>query len=313
MENTHDNLIKEIILKHFKKNAEKIERMTLGLDNEVFSVQVDDLNYIVRLNKRESLKGSSKYIPIFKSEDIKVPEIIAEDYSKELIPYNWQILSKIEGVDIDKVISILNEEQLKSIAEKIADIIKKLIVLPTNGLFGYVGVNEEKCEKSLNKFLETMLIKIKERNLKTKVLKKEYIKIFEKILKKYETYFTDSQSQFYFDDMSSKNVMIFDGKFNGLVDLDGVSYGDFLDVVGRIKASWYGTKYGNFYTNAVMDNLNLDDNQRKMVTVWALLNRIWWQSEIGIQFNKNTSTNIDSGKVKKGNMVINELIKELDL
>ena len=76
-------------------------------------------------------------------------------------------------------------------------------------------------------------------------------------------------------------------------------------MVGRIKASWYGTKYGNFYTNAVMDNLNLDDNQRKMVTVWALLNRIWWQSEIGIQFNKNTSTNIDSGKVKKGNMVIN--------
>ena len=179
MENIDDNLIKKIIFKHFKKNAEGIEKMTIGLDNDVYSATVENNNYIVRLNKRESLKGSSKYIPIFKSKGIKVPEIIAEDYSKEFIPYNWQILNKIEGVDIDKIISTLNEEQLKDIAQEIANIIKKLITLPTNGLFGFVGVNEEKLESSLNKVLEKMLIKIKERNFKTEVLKEEYIEILE--------------------------------------------------------------------------------------------------------------------------------------
>ena len=313
MENIHENLIQKIIFKHFGKNAEKIERMRVGLANEVYSVQVNGSDYIVRMNERESIKGSGKYIPLFKSLGIKIPELIIEDYSKELISYNYQILNKIKGVDIKKVIATLPEEQLQNIAKEIADIIKKLINVPTNGLFGYVGITEEKLEPSLNVVVEKMLNKIKERNAKTGVVKKEYIEIFEKILVKYEKYFRNVKSEFYFDDMSSKNVIIHNGKFNGIVDLDGVAYGDFLESIGRIKASWYGTKYGEYYTNAVMDSLNLNEEQRKIVIMWALLNVTWWQSELGIQFNQNSSINIDPKKVQRNNVRIDGLIKELSL
>ena len=48
-----------------------------------------------------------------------------------------------------------------------------------------------------------------------------------------------------------------------------------------------------------------------MVAVYALLNRIYWLSEIGVQFNQNTSENIDEKKVQKGNLIIDELIKEI--
>lgn len=312
-EETHDNLIQKIIFKHFSKNAEKIERMKTGIDNEVYFVQIENVDYVVRMNTRESIKGSSINIPLFKSKGIKVPEIIVEDYSKELIPYNWQILSKIEGVDIGGIISSLTEEQLQEIANEIAAIIKKLITIPTNGSFGTIRIGDNRIEASLNKVVEKMLLKIKERSIKTGVVKQKYIEVFEEILKEYELYFKNAPSQFYFDDMASKNVMIHDGKFNGLVDLDMVSYGDFLELVGIIKTSWYGTKYGDYYTNAVMDNLNLNSEQRRMVIVWALLNRIYWQSEIGIQFNKNTSANIDQNKVEAGNKVIDGLIAELNL
>lgn len=312
-ENTHDNLIQKIIFKHFGKNAEKIERMTTGLANEVYSVWVANSDYIIRMNQRESIKGSGKYIPLFKSIGIKVPELIVEDYSKELIPFNYQILNKIDGVDIKKVITTLSDEQLQNIAKEITNIIKKLVNISTNGLFGNIGITEEKLEPSLNKVVEKMLVKIKERNAKTKVIKKEYLEIFEKILIKYEKYFQNAESKFYFDDMSSKNVIIHDGKFNGIVDLDEVAYGDFLESIGRIKASWYGTKYGEYYTKAIMDNLNLNDEQRKIVTMWALLNVIWWQSELGIKFNQNSSTNINPKKVERNNIRIDGLIKELDL
>ena len=49
-----------------------------------------------------------------------------------------------------------------------------------------------------------------------------------------------------------------------------------------------------------------------MVAVYALLNRIYWLSEIGVQFNQNTSENIDEKKVQKGNLIIDELIKEIN-
>jgi len=130
-------------------------------------------------------------------------------------------------------------------------------------------------------------------------------------LVKYKNYFESVSSQFYFDDMSSKNVIINGGKFNGLVDLDGIVYGDYLEGVGRIKASWYGTKNGDFYVNAIMSSLGLSDKQKEIVCLWALLNRIFWQSEMGMKFNQNTSQQIDSEKVEAGNIAIDGLAKEL--
>ena len=259
----HEDLIQKIIFKQFGQKADKIERMMTGLDNEVYSAQVGGSDYIVRLNERDSLKGSSKYIPLFKSKGIKVPDIIAEDYSKEVITYNWQILNKIEGVDIDRVISDLTDDQLKNIAREISNIVKKLILIPTNSSFGYIGISESKLKDSWIKVLKEMLITIKKRTEKTAVVKREYIEVFQMVLDNFADYFSKVTSQFYFDDMSSKNVIINDGKFNGLVDLDGVSYGDYLEGIGRIKTSWYGTRYGEIYTQAIMDNLDLTEEQRK--------------------------------------------------
>lgn len=104
--------------------------MKTGIDNEVYSVKIETNNYIFRLNTRDSIKGSGIYIPMFKSKKIKVPDIIAENYSKTIVPYNYQILTKLEGMDIDAVISSLSDNELQDIANEIAIIIKKLITLP---------------------------------------------------------------------------------------------------------------------------------------------------------------------------------------
>ncbi len=308
---SHENLVAEVIFGHFGKYPDAIERMKVGLDNEVYGVEFGGQKYIVRLNRRESLRGSSNNIPLFKSKGIKVPQIIAENYSKSTSLYNWQILTRLEGADIDKVISTLNEEQLDTIAKEIARIEKKLVALPTNGMYGWVGFNDKKLKSTLAEEAEEMLATIKSRNEKTGTVKEKYIQLFAKVLDKYQDYFKSAPSQFYFDDMSSKNVMIHDGKFNGLVDLDGVAYGDPLEGIGRIKASWYGTQYGDYYANAVMNALELSDEQREIVTVWALLNRIYWQAEIGVQFNQNTSLEIDVKRVESGEKAIEGLVEEL--
>lgn len=252
-----------------------------------------------------------KIFPCFNREALKVPEIVAEDYSKTKTSYNWQILTRLEGLDIDKVISTLSDEQLDAIAKEIADIVKKLITLPTNGMYGWAGLDGERLKPNLTQEAEGMLERVKSRNERTGVIKEKYILLFEKALDTYKDYFASAPSQFYFDDMSSKNVMVSDGKFTGLVDLDGVAYGDPLEGIGRIKASWYGTHYGDHYANAVMDALDLDEERKKIVCMWALLNRISWQSEIGVQFNQNTSPEIDPKRVEAGEKVIEGLANEL--
>ena len=95
---------------------------------------------------------------------------------------------------------------------------------------------------------------------------------------------------FYYKDINSKNVIINNGGFAGLIDLDNVAYGHPLDAVGTIQTSWYGTHYGDLYAKTIMDLLGLSEKQREAVNVYALINKIRWLSEKGIQYNKNTST-----------------------
>lgn len=305
-----ENEVYLIIKKHFNQVPEKISRMEAGICNEVFLVKLNDKSVIVRINNlNRFLKGSAKNIPLFKSKQIPVPEIIFEDYSRETISYAYQVMTVVEGQDLGKVIKSLKPEQLKSIAKEISDIFLKLSDIPTNGKFGWVDDSDSELVNSWFDVMQKMYSNLEDRNQKTKILGSGILSLASSLIAKYKDYFINVTSKFVFDDISSKNVIIKDGKFNGLVDLDQIMYGDFLEPIGRIKASWYGTEYGKIYTDAVINYLKLNEKEKKMVTVYAFLNRINWLSEIGIQFNKNTSTNINLEKVAENKKII-ELIRQ---
>lgn len=51
--------------------------------------------------------------------------------------------------------------------------------------------------------------------------------------------------------------MISEGKFTGLVDLDYISFGDCVDILGKIRASWYGTEFGDRYLGYFIEQRNL--------------------------------------------------------
>ena len=57
--------------------------------------------------------------------------------------------------------------------------------------------------------------------------------------------------------------------------------------------------------------MGLNEEQKNIVTVYALFNRILWLSEKGVKFNENTSTDIDEEAVKSDRESIDKLFLEL--
>jgi hypothetical protein len=306
---------KSVILvaqKEFGLEPMRITRMTIGSENEVYLVVLKNRDVVVRLNTTdEAFRGSEKYIPLYRSKGVNVPEILALDYSKRLIPYCYQVLSKIEGRDLGAVIADLSTVQIKAIAIEIAAIYQKLQNIPTNGRFGYVYADAINLASSWTENMQKMAYIIKDRGTKSGVVDEHLMRMLEAVIVEHAAYFDSIPSKFYFDDMSAKNVMISDGVFQGLVDVDGAMYGDYLEGVGRIKASWYGTTNGDFYADAVMDALSLDASSRKMVTMYAFLNRLYWLCEAGIKFNDNTSINIDWAAVERDQKIVRSIYSEL--
>ncbi len=59
-----------------------------------------------------------------------------------------------------------------------------------------------------------------------------------------------------------------------------------------------------------MDNLGFTEEEKSMVTEYALLNRIYWLSKVDIQFNQSTSSIVDPARVESANKTIDGLMKE---
>lgn len=161
--------------------------------------------------------------------------------------------------------------------------------------------------------MEIWVEESKQRGLSTGVMNNEIAEIAENLYKSYQSYFSSIKPTTYYGDICSKNIMISNGVFSGLVDLDGLTQGDPLEAIGRIKLSWYGTRHGDIYSTAIMDELGLNQEQRHLATMYALLNKISWACENGIQFNQNTKAKVDEDKKRRDHLIIKKLASDLDI
>jgi len=308
-----EKTVKDILYVSMELSVDRIERMKMGLCNEVFAVSAGGRDLIVRLNiDGKFMKGSEKYIPLFRSKGIKVPDILVSDCSKVHFPYCYQILTRIDGDDLGNVIDSLNEKDLKAIAHEIVGMFKKLATVKTDGSFGYVEGQDHAPHKrwldAIDEIYETSL----QRGEQAGTFDKDLNARMRSIIDSFKEYLEGIPSVFYYDDIASKNVMIYKGQFNGLVDLDGVTFGDPLESVGRMKVCFYDSEEGRIYLEAVQNEFSLDQSARKVVTFYAVLHQFSWMYENGIQFNQNTSAQVDQEKLEQERRALVAFMQELE-
>jgi aminoglycoside phosphotransferase (APT) family kinase protein len=306
------DIVRRVAVRVFGETPGRIERMGAGLANEVYAVSLAGRDVIVRLNENpDVMRGAEAHIALFRGLGIAVPEVLAADYSMASTPFAYQVQTRTPGADIGRVITTLSRLQLTGIAQEVAAIVAKLAPLPTDGRFGWAGGAVEPAYDTWPGLLRDMRRRIAERGATTRTIGARQLQVFDQLFEAHGRYFEAVRSVFYFDDMSSKNVMVSDGRFAGLVDLDNVAYGDPLEGIGRIEASWYGTDFGRGYADGVMHALGLDVEQRRMVLVYAVLNRIQWLSEHGVKFNANTTAVVDPALVERDRAVIEAMVARL--
>lgn len=314
-EQSHESMIHLIAEVLFNQTPRYIDRIAIGICNEVYRVGLKEREVIARLSPHDRfLMGSHDHIPKFKALGIRVPDILAEDYSKNLIPYSYQILSKIEGEDLGQVIESLSDQQLQNLAKEVANIVEKVKTIPSSNKFGVIwGGGDDEISDTWTERMKIWVEESKQRGLSTGVMNDEIAEIAENLYKRYQSYFSSIKPTTYYGDICSKNIMISNGVFSGLVDLDGLTQGDPLEAIGRIKLSWYDTRHGDIYSTAIMDELGLNQEQRHLATMYSLLNQISWACENGIQFNQNTNEKVDEDKKHRDRLIIKKLASDLDI
>ena len=294
-----NKIIQAIGEKEFGQKPLNISRKTIGICNEVYEINYASASYILRMNHQKHLiYGTHKHLPLFKQLEIKTPQILAEDYSQNEFPVSYQILNKIEGKDIGLVMDELNQSELKEIAIEISSILDKFQSLPMAGTVGEFTWEADKpgyLLKTIHQQREDVI----RRNSTSNVIGNEVMEIYTSLIKEYTGYFSALEPKVYYDDICYKNVMVHNGKFTGLVDLDFLLKGDYLEAIGRMRSCWFGQSNGEFYIEEIIRLQKLNDFQRKIVNLYAILNLVLWTSEAGRKFNGNTSGEINWENVER--------------
>lgn len=292
-------IIQAIGKKEFGEFPLEISRKTVGICNEVYELTYPSESYILRMNtEKQWMYGTHKHLPIFKKLEIKTPNILAENYAKTEFPYCYQVLTKLAGKDLGVVIHELSPSNLKGIAHDISDILDKFNSFPVgHDIWEPTGLNETPYD---NPFLayQKQRKDIDARNKTSQVLEKEILDIHSELLLVFKSYFLQVKPTIFYDDMNAKNVMIHEGQFTGLVDLDFLSKGDYLSAIGMMLACWHGERFGDIYINEIIRLQKLDDFQQKVIKAYAILNIISWTSEAGVKFNANSTGKINWERVK---------------
>jgi hypothetical protein len=308
----NNTIILKICQRHFLEVPKAIEKQRIGISNEVYLIAFSQSEYFIRINsKKDNLIGTKKFISFFKDLEINVPEIYAEDYTGEYFHFSYQILSKINGVDLEIILEKLNELEVRLLAKDISKIINNFKQLKSDGFFGIVsGTLEEKFNNQFEVVVEQQRL-IANRNKVSSVLRASTLLHIDFIIKQFSEYLTSVKPTLYFEDMISKNVMIFEGKFNGLVDIDYLRRGDILDLIGKIVACWNSTINGKLYVESLIKEQNLDKEEINCVKFYAILNLAIWITEEGIKFNSNSSTVINWDNVKLLTESLDKLISDV--
>lgn len=123
--NNYDNYIKDIINNNEILKDKEYKVLTSGFTNTIYQVG----NYIVRIctnkNNEDRFKKEIDFYNNNKDNN-NMPRIYVGDISKEVIPYYYEVIEKIEGNTLYDVWYNLNKEEREDIIIKLINVLKTI-------------------------------------------------------------------------------------------------------------------------------------------------------------------------------------------
>ena len=270
----------------FHAKPTEIIRNTVGLAGYVYTVVFNDTKYVIKISDDKNLiLGSTYWLNKVKDLDIPAPCVIAENLVNA--PYYF-VMSFIPGKDLGLVYSSLLKSEKKIIAKKIIGFQKEIKKLPMAKGFGSLNSYED-SENICSSWEESLLNDInraEEAIINNGIFSVEYVLKLKKIVPYFKEYFNSIKPEPFLDDITTKNVLIHEGKLSGIIDLDWISFGDEVLFLGLVTMALLSMKADLDYADYLKDEMNLNEMQERALKFYVLIFCVIFMSEKGMCFNQ---------------------------
>lgn len=280
-----------------KRSVIQIKRCSVGIANYVFIVVTKTDKVVLRCSETENAyQESVYYLSKLSLCDIPIPVVLSQGKYKN---YFYLILSYIPGNDIVNVYSQLSDNEKKQIAKEVIEIQRKVSQVDIspdphwtwNGMVSEVLDRAEERIKQKRYFDVTKVHKVKD-------LRQEM-----------QGYLNGILPIPYLDDISTKNLLIRNGRLSGIIDVDWMGFGDILTFAAMTKVALLNMDFDTKYVDFLLEEIHPDRTQYKAFVFYCLMYCVDFMGERGMEFLDKTIP-VNESIVKKLNDIFDTLWKE---
>ncbi|MCM1107277.1 MAG: phosphotransferase [Blautia sp.] len=267
------NTISQLCMQCLSEPPRSIERCAVGQGNYVFIVVCSETKYVVRCSSERNAYDSTIYwLEQLAAIEIPVPKIISRGRFGE---FEYLILSHFEGKDIGLVYSQLSDDDKKEIAREIVHIQNQVAALRLENI---------DPQWSWHSFIDDMLERAKERIAANGYFEVAKVDRLWESAAQLDEYFSSIKPIAYLDDVSTKNLLIHNGRISGIIDIDWIGIGDKLTYVAMTNMALLNMECDTDYVKYILDEMLLNDIQKKAFLFYTLMFCVDFMGERGMQF-----------------------------
>lgn len=113
----------------------------------------------------------------------------------------------------------------------------------------------------------------------------------------------------YLDDISTKNLLICEGRLSGIIDIDWMGFGDMLTFVAMTKVALLNMDLDTRYIDYLLEEIHPDTAAYKAFVFYCLVYCVDFMGERGMQFLDKTIP-VNESVVRKLNHIFDTLLEE---
>lgn len=280
-----------------KKSVVQIERCSIGIANYVFIVSTAIEKFILRCSKDEqAYKDTVYWLNKLSVCEIPIPIVLSEGKYKD---YSYLILSYIPGDDIGKVYYKLNDSEKKQIAREVVEIQRKV---------SKVDISTD-SEWTWNSVVDETLDRAEERIERKHYFDVNKIHIIKNLQQEIQEYLDQVRPTPYLDDISTKNLLVYEGKVSGIIDIDWMGFGDILTFVAMTRVALLNMDLDTRYIDHLLDEMQPNTMEHKAFVFYCLMFCVDFMGERGMQFLDKTIP-VNESIIRRLNNIFDMLMEE---
>lgn len=295
----NEKLIAQLCAEALGQAPQQVTRCGVGTGNYVYIVECAQ-KYIIRCSEDNTYEDTIYWLEQLSALDIPVSKVISRGRFQG---YEYLILSYIKGKDIGLVYKNLSVAEKKEIAQQVVDIQNKVSKLPQKSL---------PADWKWRDFIEDMLNRAEERIQANGYFNAEKVERLRRKMDCFSEYFVSVNPVAYLDDITTKNLLIHNGRLSGIIDVDWIGIGDRLTQPALTKMSLLDMECDPDYAQFIMEAMEPDNIQRKAFIFYMLMYCVDFMGERGTRFMDKVAE-VSEEIVDRLNRIYEKLWAELQL